>query len=852
MENKSYEVFGKYILLEKLAAGGMAEVFLSRAPGTSGIGKFVAIKRILPQYYDTQEFIDMFRDEAKIAINLSHSNVVSIYEFGVEKNQFYLVMDYVEGRNLRQILNKMKKSNSTFSIDQIIYICKEVAGGLDHAHRCHDGTTGKPLNITHRDMSPQNIMISYEGEVKIVDFGIAKAESQLETTRAGTLKGKFGYMSPEQAEGQPVDLRTDIFSLGTVLWELLANDRLFIANNEINTLRKIRECQIPSLRKINPNIHAELERVVQKALARDRNLRYQTAAAMHRDLSRYLNRQFPDFSPHDFSVFVKTLFSDEIIEARKHLIDYSKVSFDSLGVQNEERDSSGQRIVTGPGPSSQASGSGARLQSLPAPEGAVPVIKGEVTSTNTQSQGGNSTANDPNTLSDSNLSMNTIEHEAITGSIRIKETTSVATAQPGSANKEILAKQKLSQNLRAIVDKATESDVIEPKSRQGNKISPAHQSIRLKGGLNAHEPAYQKHPSLSNDRNPSKSVERYDEGEDHSYSNPDDEAIASAVRLQQQMNQNIQDSGSSDNFIQNPNTMEPSIDDNQLVIQNRAASSSRYTASADIEESGPGRKLLNVVTGGLLALFIYAFAAKFYTAQMGPLITILDPHLGVLHSAIGIDRRQTSYSSKEPLSDPKVKAPTQGGEIVNEPVAPPIAPDLSTDPSGIKSDSNLENQASVPSDLLITSTPSGAEIYLNGTSLGRVTPSKVKVPSNEKFMITLKRGGYIDYERQDLLKSEVGIKFAATLQKALVGYLNIDVIPPRAVRIYINGQKLSGEMLPIFNYAVPAETWIIVRAEEPVGSLVAEEKIYLSRDQKRSLTLHLRKKSRTKRQQNTE
>ncbi|MCB0361654.1 MAG: serine/threonine protein kinase, partial [Bdellovibrionales bacterium] len=311
----------------------MAEVFLARSQGTSGIGKFVAIKRILPQYYDSQEFIDMFKDEAKIAINLSHGNVVSIYEFGVEDNQFFLVMDYVEGKNLRQILNKMKNSNTTFSIDQIIYICKEVAAGLDHAHRCLDGATGKPLNITHRDMSPQNIMISYEGEIKIVDFGIAKAESQLETTRAGTLKGKFGYMSPEQAEGQAVDLRTDIFSLGICLWELLANDRLFIANNEINTLRKIRDCHVPSLRKINPNIHAELDRIVQKALTRDRNLRYQTAAAMHRDLSRYINRQFPDFSPHDFAVFVKALFSDEILEARRRLIEYAKVSFDTLGVE---------------------------------------------------------------------------------------------------------------------------------------------------------------------------------------------------------------------------------------------------------------------------------------------------------------------------------------------------------------------------------------------------------------------------------------------------------------------------------------------------------------------------------------
>src|SRR5690606_1727145 len=149
---------------------------------------------------------------------------------GVERSQFFLVMEYVEGRNLRQVLNELKKSNTQFTIEQIVYMTKEVAAGLDHAHRCIDGATGKPLNITHRDMSPQNIMVSFEGEVKIIDFGIAKAETQLEATKAGTLKGKFGYMSPEQADGMPIDLRTDIFSLGIVLWELLANDRLFTSS----------------------------------------------------------------------------------------------------------------------------------------------------------------------------------------------------------------------------------------------------------------------------------------------------------------------------------------------------------------------------------------------------------------------------------------------------------------------------------------------------------------------------------------------------------------------------------------------------------------------------------------------
>ncbi len=339
------------MLLEKLAAGGMAEVYLAKSTGASGINKFIAIKRILPQYSDHPEFIDMFKEEAKIAVNLNHGNVVSIFDFGVEKNQFFLVMEYVEGQNLRQVLNHLKKENKFFSIDQIVYIIKEVAAGLDHAHRCLDGTTGRPLNITHRDMSPQNIMLSFEGEVKVVDFGIAKAESQIETTRAGTIKGKFGYMSPEQADGQQVDPRTDIFSLGIVLWELLANERLFVSNSEAATLKKIRECQIPNLKKLNPAIPAELERIVAKALAKDKNLRYQTAAAFHRDLNRFLNTQYPEFSSQDFSMFMKSAFAAMFLENRKKLIEFAKIKtadIDQTSITNTQTQTDASEPEEGP------------------------------------------------------------------------------------------------------------------------------------------------------------------------------------------------------------------------------------------------------------------------------------------------------------------------------------------------------------------------------------------------------------------------------------------------------------------------------------------------------------------------
>lgn len=333
MTISSPEYFGKYILLEKLATGGMAEVYLAKLTGAENVAKYVAIKRILPQYSQNQEFIEMFKEEAKIAVNLAHSNVVPIYEFGEQGGQFYIVMEYVEGRNLRQILNRLSKTSLRLSLDQIVYIVNEVARGLDHAHRSVDGTTGRPLNITHRDMSPQNVMISFEGEVKVVDFGIAKAESKIENTKAGTLKGKFGYMSPEQAEGLEVDFRTDIFSLGIVLWELIASERLFISNNEVNTLRKIRDCVVPGLRKIDPNIPAEIERITNKALARDRNLRYQSAADFHRDLSRFLNRQYPDFTSQDFSTFIKTIFEKEREESRQKMMEYAKIQ--SFGEKTE-------------------------------------------------------------------------------------------------------------------------------------------------------------------------------------------------------------------------------------------------------------------------------------------------------------------------------------------------------------------------------------------------------------------------------------------------------------------------------------------------------------------------------------
>ena len=345
MSKKNIEPFGSYLLLEKLAMGGMAEIFLSKSAGAQGIGKFVAIKRILPQYSANSEFIKMFTEEAKLCMNLSHSNIAKIHEFGVQNSQFYIAMELITGRNLRQILLRLSKEGRPgLAIDQCVFVAKEIAAGLDYAHRCLDNSSGKPLNIIHRDMSPQNVMISFDGEVKVVDFGIAKTDKEDgEVTQTGTLKGKFSYMSPEQAGGEKLDVRTDVFSLGIVLWETLTKKRLFASNSEMTTIKKIRECKIPLISKVNPNVPEELERIVNIALAKNADNRYQTCAEFYKDLNRFLNRFYPDFSSHDFSLFIKSLYANDVLDNRNKFIKYSKIS--SEYKHQKDREEKNKKLV---------------------------------------------------------------------------------------------------------------------------------------------------------------------------------------------------------------------------------------------------------------------------------------------------------------------------------------------------------------------------------------------------------------------------------------------------------------------------------------------------------------------------
>jgi eukaryotic-like serine/threonine-protein kinase len=209
--------FGKYLLLDRVAVGGMAEVFAAKTFGVEGFESLLAIKRILPTMVEDDEFITMFIDEARIAAMLSHANLVKIYDLGKFEDTYYIAMEYISGRDVRLLIDKFRKKGQPVPIPMAIFVMSKIAEGLDYAHRKKDAQ-GRDLHIIHRDISPQNVLISYEGEVKIIDFGIAKAAGRIQKTQAGILKGKFGYMSPEQVRGIPIDHRSDLFSAGVVLY----------------------------------------------------------------------------------------------------------------------------------------------------------------------------------------------------------------------------------------------------------------------------------------------------------------------------------------------------------------------------------------------------------------------------------------------------------------------------------------------------------------------------------------------------------------------------------------------------------------------------------------------------------
>ena len=325
-------IFGEYKILKKIATGGMAEVFLAKRIGMKGFEKLLAIKRILPQFSENEEFIAMFIDEAKLAAKLNHRNIIQIYDFGSQQGSYYIAMEYIFGKDLRSILKKSREKGESLPLAQCAYIITEAAKGLEYAHTLKDHF-GKPLQIIHRDISPQNILLSYEGEVMLADFGIAKAASKSTETRAGVLKGKILYMSPEQAWGKTIDRRSDLYSLGVVLYEMVTQRKIFDADSEFSMLEKVRNGEVEFPPNVFENIPKYFLQVIQKALEKNPDHRYQSAHDMRVDLENYLLTTQERLSEKTISNYLKRLFREEIDEERKILTESTEILVERLAAQ---------------------------------------------------------------------------------------------------------------------------------------------------------------------------------------------------------------------------------------------------------------------------------------------------------------------------------------------------------------------------------------------------------------------------------------------------------------------------------------------------------------------------------------
>ena len=300
--------FGQYVLLEKIATGGMAEVWKARKRGEEGFQKTVAIKKILPHLSDNQDFIEMFVDEAKLAAQLNHSNIIHIYDLGKIQSSYFIAMEYVDGHDLKTILRRGQDRDHPLGVELSLFIASKIGSALDYAHRRRD-LNDKEMELVHRDVSPQNVLVSQDGDIKLCDFGIAKAASKASHTQAGALKGKLQYMSPEQAWGHNIDRRSDVFALAAVLFEMLTGKKLFTGDNEISILEQVRGARVKPPSELNDEVTPEIDRVVLKGLEKEAGSRYQSAGEMAKDLDSILYSFRPTPTSADLAIYMHRLWS---------------------------------------------------------------------------------------------------------------------------------------------------------------------------------------------------------------------------------------------------------------------------------------------------------------------------------------------------------------------------------------------------------------------------------------------------------------------------------------------------------------------------------------------------------------
>jgi eukaryotic-like serine/threonine-protein kinase len=313
--------FGRYVLFDFIGRGGTAEAYLARQRTELGVTRRCVVKQILPELASDPTFSDMLVHEAKLAARLSHANVVQVFDLGREDERLFIAMEYVEGFDLNDLLRRCSRAKIPFPFELGVHVIREALKGLDYAHRRLDDT-GRPLEIVHRDVSPSNLLVSFEGEVKVCDFGIARANDAIDGREGPeleeALKGKAGYMSPEHARGEPIDARADVFAAGVILWELASGRRLYKAVEAGPTLLdQARKAEIPELAPADLPASALLRRIVCKALAVDRNARYPSASAMQRDLQEYAISGKMMTSPLELGEWLTKSFGLDIVGERR-------------------------------------------------------------------------------------------------------------------------------------------------------------------------------------------------------------------------------------------------------------------------------------------------------------------------------------------------------------------------------------------------------------------------------------------------------------------------------------------------------------------------------------------------------
>src|SRR5215471_6896407 len=312
---------GRYHLLDRIAFGGMAEIYRAKTFDAGGAPHLVAVKRVLAHLAEDDDFIQMLVDEAKIASVLRHASIARVYEFARAGGEYFIAMEHVDGKDMRTLLERCRAKKKAMPPEHAAYVAAEVAGALHAAHSAVDAKR-RPLRIVHRDVSPSNIIASYTGEVKLCDFGIAKATLSKVNTKTGVIKGKVKYMSPEQALGRKLDHRSDVFSLGSCLYEMLTRLPPFTASNEMDLLIKVRDAKYRPISDLAPGVPPELEAIADKCLTRSRAHRYQTAAELEVDLRGFLRRYVPNYSRSHLGRYMRKMFAAEIEKELRMLEEY--------------------------------------------------------------------------------------------------------------------------------------------------------------------------------------------------------------------------------------------------------------------------------------------------------------------------------------------------------------------------------------------------------------------------------------------------------------------------------------------------------------------------------------------------